>query len=222
MDLLPIGLTVQSQNGRFILVNGVAAVNSRLRADALIGASPADILSGDQAAERRRQDAGVLPIDKMITAEETVGPDGERTLLTSHKSVRIFDEILLLSASLDITDRKQVESELARRAYFDELTGLPKSALIREHVEHVLQRKGKDGRFALAFIDLDNFKHINDYYSHAVGDALLANVAERIARAYSRIRHARADQRRRIRAVDRSDRGRRSGAGAWSINSWTP
>jgi cyclic di-GMP phosphodiesterase Gmr len=44
----------------------------------------------------------------------------------------------------------------------------------------VLKRKGKDGRFALAFIDLDNFKHINDYYSHAVGDALLVKVAERI------------------------------------------
>ena len=60
------------------------------------------------------------------------------------------------------------------------MTGLAKGALIQEHVEAVLKRKGKDGRFALAFIDLDNFKHINDYYSHAVGDALLVKVAERI------------------------------------------
>jgi cyclic di-GMP phosphodiesterase Gmr len=181
MDLLPIGLTVQNENGRFILVNSAAAINSGLRADALLEASPADILSEDRAAERRRQDANALPTNKLITAEETVGPAGERTLLTSHKSVRIFDETLLLSASLDITDRKRVENELARRAYFDELTGLAKSTFIREHVEHVLQRKGKDGRFALAFIDLDNFKHINDYYSHAVGDALLVKVAARIA-----------------------------------------
>src|SRR6266851_875702 len=181
MNLLPIGLTVQNENGRFILVNGAAAINSGLRAGALIAASPADILSEDRAAEQRRQELDAIPTGRLITAEEKVGPAGERTLLTSHKSVRIFDETLLLSTSLDITDRKRVESELARRAYFDELTGLAKGALIREHVEHVLQRKGKDGRFALAFIDLDNFKHINDYYSHAIGDALLGKVAARIA-----------------------------------------
>jgi len=181
MDRLPIGLTVQNENGRFILVNSAAAINSGLRADALLEASPADILSEDRAAERRRQQLDAIPTDKLITAEETVGPTGERTLLTSHKSVRIFDETLLLSTSLDITDRKRVESELARRAYFDELTGLAKGTFIREHVEHVLQRKGKDGRFALAFIDVDNFKHINDYYSHAVGDALLVKLAARIA-----------------------------------------
>ena len=158
----------------------MAATNSNLRPDGPIGTSPTDVLSGEPVSGSRRQDADTIEIGQLATAEETVGPNGERTLLTSHKSVRIFDEILLLSTSLDITERKQAENELARRAYFDELTGLPKGALIQEHVEYVLKRKGKDGRFALAFIDLDNFKHINDYYSHAVGDALLVKVAERI------------------------------------------
>src|SRR6266545_5382537 len=181
MDLLPVGLTVQGEDGHFILVNSAAGTNSRLRADAPIAASPADILSEEQAAERRRQEADAIETGRLVTAEETVGPTGERTLLTSHKLVRIFDETLLLSTSLDITERKRVESELARRAYFDELTGLAKGTLIQEHVEDVLKHKEKDGRFALAFIDLDNFKHINDYYSHAVGDALLVEVAERIA-----------------------------------------
>jgi diguanylate cyclase (GGDEF)-like protein len=180
MELLPVGLTVQGESGRLILVNGVAATNSNLRPDGPIGTSPTDVLSGEPVSGSRRQDADTIEIGQLATAEETVGPNGERTLLTSHKSVRIFDEILLLSASLDITERKQAENELARRAYFDELTGLAKGALIQEHVEDVLKRKGKDGRFALAFIDLDNFKHINDYYSHAVGDALLVKVAERI------------------------------------------
>src|SRR5262245_10694803 len=180
MHLLPVALTVQGENGRLIVVNGAAAANSKLRADALIETSLIDVPSGEQAAERDRRQAEAVETGQLATTEEPLGPNGERTLLTSHKSVRVFDEILLLSASLDITDRKRVESELARRAYFDELTGLPKGALIQKHVADVLERKGKDGRFALAFIDLDNFKHINDYYSHAVGDALLVKVAERV------------------------------------------
>jgi c-di-GMP phosphodiesterase Gmr len=98
---------------------------------------------------------------------------------------------LLASAALMRRQSKEMEAEsrhlrnladeLRQRAYFDELTGLAKGTLIQEHVERVLARKGNDGRFAMAFIDLDNFKHINDYYSHAVGDALLVEVAARIA-----------------------------------------
>ena len=61
---------------------------------------------------------------------------------------------------------------MARRAYTDELTGLANRAMIQERVEDIL-RAGAKQSFALAFIDLDNFKHINDYYNHAVGDALL-------------------------------------------------
>jgi diguanylate cyclase (GGDEF)-like protein len=98
---------------------------------------------------------------------------------------------LLASAALALRQSKETEAEcqqlrdladeLRQRAYFDELTGLAKGTLIHEHVEGLLARKGSDGRFAMAFIDLDNFKHINDYYSHAVGDALLVEVAARIA-----------------------------------------
>jgi diguanylate cyclase (GGDEF)-like protein len=86
----------------------------------------------------------------------------------------------LLSSSLDITARKVIEDGLLRRVNFDDLTGLPNRILIREHVDRILRDKNR--RFALAFIDLDNFKHINDYYSHAIGDALLLKIAGRIAK----------------------------------------
>ena len=89
-------------------------------------------------------------------------------------------EAELTSLRSQITRHKEIESDLARRAYTDELTGLPNRVLIEERVDNVL-RAGDSGRFALAFIDLDNFKHINDYYNHAIGDALLVKVAGRIA-----------------------------------------
>ena len=79
-------------------------------------------------------------------------------------------ELELLRASTD---------DAWRRAYTDELTGLPNRAMIQRRVDQILEA-GSAERFALAFIDLDNFKHINDYYNHAVGDALLINVTRRI------------------------------------------
>src|SRR6266446_380282 len=182
VDHLPISLTVQDDNGRFILVNAVAAANLAMPVEALIGASPVDFLPEDAAADRHSWEMSLIQTGQSRTTEESVaGPTGQHTWLTSHKPVRIFDRTLLLTSSLDITERKQVENELSKRAHFDELTGLPNRVLIQRHVEEVLGRGDDNRRFALAFIDLDNFKHINDYYSHAVGDALLVKLAGRIA-----------------------------------------
>lgn len=84
-----------------------------------------------------------------------------------------------LSLALDDTERRQREDELIRQAYFDELTGLPNRVLFERSVSALI---GPDaGGFALAFIDIDGFKQVNDYYGHATGDRLLARIAERLA-----------------------------------------
>ncbi len=176
---LPFGLTVQDQQGRFILVNDVAAARFGLSPAELTGRPPADCPGTDllQATQEisQPQDIGAVDLEEQIS-----GPAGERTWLTSRKPMRVRDEPLLLSSSIDITWRKQLERDLARRAYTDELTGLPNRAMIQERVDDILGAEAAEC-FALAFIDLDNFKHINDYYNHAVGDALLVRVARRIA-----------------------------------------
>src|SRR5262249_9671083 len=111
--------------------------------------------------------------------ESVGGTDGARTFLVASRSAQVGGETVRLSGAVDITERARTETELLRRAYHDELTGLPNRSLIRERVEAILARG--DGRFALAFIDIDNFKHINDFYSHAIGDALLVKFVQRIA-----------------------------------------
>jgi c-di-GMP phosphodiesterase Gmr len=173
VELLPVGLTVQDAHGRFVLVNDAAAGMLGASAEELNGLIPAGAATDDRELPQ--------PAEAIELEETSVCADGERTWLTSRKPVRVLDETLVLSTSLDITERKQVESDLARRAYSDDLTGLANRAMIQEHVEHVFRSQAVGERFALAFIDLDNFKHINDYYSHAVGDALLVRVAQRIA-----------------------------------------
>jgi c-di-GMP phosphodiesterase Gmr len=181
VDQLPIALTVQDHDGRFILANAAAAGHLAIAAEALIGAAPGDFLPAAEAADRRAWELDLMRSGKSSTVEEKIAaPGGAQTWLTRHQPMRIRDRSLLLTSSLDITERRQVEDTLLRRVNFDDLTGLPNRVLIRERVDLILREP--EHRFALAFIDLDNFKHINDYYSHTVGDALLLKIAGRIAK----------------------------------------
>lgn len=69
---------------------------------------------------------------------------------------------------------------LAYRANHDQLTGLPNRAYIQELVAERLTQKRPGDKFALAFIDLDDFKRVNDVYGHTTGDALLRGIADRL------------------------------------------
>jgi Amt family ammonium transporter len=82
----------------------------------------------------------------------------------------------------DITDRTELERELSNRALHDYLTELPNRALFTDRLHHALERAQRDaGRIALLYVDLDKFKLVNDRAGHAVGDALLQEVAARLA-----------------------------------------
>jgi len=88
---------------------------------------------------------------------------------------------LLVVTLRDITERKQAEEELTRRATHDPLTGLPNRALIRERLVNALQRSRRSGlAVVLLFVDLDGFKLINDTHGHEAGDALLKDVTARL------------------------------------------
>jgi len=85
---------------------------------------------------------------------------------------------------IDITDRKQLESKLIHNALHDPLTGLANRVLFRDHLERALVRRGRSGgTVALLFVDLDDFKRVNDSYGHAAGDQILAQVADRLVGA---------------------------------------
>jgi len=72
---------------------------------------------------------------------------------------------------IDITDRKQLESKLIHDALHDPLTGLANRVLLRDHLERALARRGRSGgTVALLFVDLDDFKRVNDSFGHAAGD----------------------------------------------------
>ena len=80
----------------------------------------------------------------------------------------------------DITERKLAEAKINHLARFDPLTGLPNRTILRNRMEDVLARCGGGDRCAVHFIDLDQFKQVNDTLGHSRGDMLLQAVADRL------------------------------------------
>jgi diguanylate cyclase (GGDEF)-like protein/PAS domain S-box-containing protein len=86
-----------------------------------------------------------------------------------------------VGAHIDITERKKAQEEIERLAFYDPLTGLPNRRLLIDRLKHALASSHRTRAMgALMFIDMDNFKTLNDTLGHDMGDALLIQVSERL------------------------------------------
>ncbi len=87
----------------------------------------------------------------------------------------------IVSLANDITERKRLEEQIRQLAYFDPLTRLPNRRLLHDRLPRVVASARRDGAHgALMFLDLDNFKPLNDTHGHEIGDRLLIEVAQRL------------------------------------------
>jgi diguanylate cyclase (GGDEF)-like protein/PAS domain S-box-containing protein len=87
----------------------------------------------------------------------------------------------LVLNSRDVSDQKALEDQLRHLAFHDQLTGLANRALFAEHLDQAIRRQSRmGGELAVLFIDLDEFKSVNDLHGHILGDELLKQAAERL------------------------------------------
>jgi predicted signal transduction protein with EAL and GGDEF domain/CheY-like chemotaxis protein len=112
----------------------------------------------------------------------------EFSIDSDHRSVRHFECRYLPNAGgqvlaivRDVTARKEAQARIHRLAYFDGLTGLPNREWIHDYLaESLAEARQLNRAVALLYVDLDQFKRINDTLGHETGDALLRQVAERL------------------------------------------
>jgi diguanylate cyclase (GGDEF)-like protein/PAS domain S-box-containing protein len=113
-----------------------------------------------------------------------IARDG-RVVSVRDEGVVVLDEqgepLYLQGYLLDVTAERELQEQLRVQALFDPLTGLANRAFFHEQMEHAVSiRKEDDQRTALVFIDLDQFKQINDQFGHSVGDEVLAALGARL------------------------------------------
>lgn len=111
--------------------------------------------------------------------------DGSYRILESNASA-MFDEagelVGFQGVDRDITERRQAEAQIEYLAHHDALTGLPNRVLLRDRFEHAVAVADRSRtRVAMLFIDLDNFKVVNDTLGHAAGDKLLLKAVARLS-----------------------------------------
>jgi diguanylate cyclase (GGDEF)-like protein len=133
----------------------------------LIPASSVDHISADIEAHLSGEAKGELAV------ETTNG----RTLVLTFQAMDNGGSVMLAE---DVTDRKNAEAKIQYLARYDALTGLLNRTSFREHMERALKATRRGGSVAVLFVDLDQFKQVNDTLGHPIGDALLCNVAERL------------------------------------------
>lgn len=158
-----------------------------LPADQILGQQDTAFFDADSAAQTAKDDIRVIQHAQRVATEEvrTLSGNGNNHVFMTVKLPLRTDTgkvYGLCGISTDITERKAMEDKIRHLAFYDALTGLANRRLLIDRLELQQRRNERNRDFgALLFIDLDNFKTLNDTLGHDTGDQLLQQVAHRVS-----------------------------------------
>ncbi|HEX2770624.1 MAG TPA: EAL domain-containing protein [Geobacteraceae bacterium] len=185
VDRLPIGITISDVNDRIIYANPAEAEMHGYSLEELIDRDVsqfADLNLDKPHLPEKINNFGVWRREDLNIRKN----GAEFPVQLSSIAVRNAEERYLGMVTLceDITGRKKTEQRIQHLAYCDSLTGLPNRAAFHESLQHALALARREERqVGLLFLDLDNFKDVNDIHGHDFGDRLLGEVAGRLSAA---------------------------------------
>jgi diguanylate cyclase (GGDEF)-like protein/PAS domain S-box-containing protein len=172
---------------RYLLINRAAEAHLGIDRGAMLGKRVIDVLPWDSAKLIEAEDRKVIESGKVVYRDEhaVVTPgNGTRIVTATRLPVNGTDgkPHYLISVIHDVTDRKRHEQRIAHMAHHDPLTDLPNRAAFNQCIAATIELAAASGEsFAVLCLDLDRFKSVNDVFGHSAGDALLAEVARRMA-----------------------------------------
>ncbi len=185
LDNSPYLTWLKDTEGRYLKVNKAYADYARLKdAQQAIGMTDFDLWPRDLAEKYRADDVEVMASRQQKRFEEPSIDGEQRHWVETFKSPVIDESGHMLGTvgfARDITERKRAEEQIRNLAFYDELTQLPNRRLLDDRLRQAMAASKRSGLYgALMFLDLDNFKPLNDTYGHDVGDSLLVEAARRI------------------------------------------
>jgi len=190
LDLAGTIIVVIDADERIALLNRSGHTTLGRAEGALVGANYFDACLPDDVREECREMFQTMISGELEPGDEPhenaiVAADGSQRLIAWHNAVLRDDSgavVATLSSGVDVTERRAAEQEVAYLAYHDPLTGLPNRALLEEHLRVSLAQARREGRqVALLYMDIDDFKLVNDSLGHAAGDLVLREAAKRVA-----------------------------------------